>query len=276
MITKVKTLKSPLRYPGGKQKALAEIVSYFPAIFSEYREPFIGGGSILLHIRDKFKVQCWGNDLNPDVANFWQHVKNNLDALVEEVTFIRDADFNGKDLYNRLAATNVNEISPLTRAARFFILNRITFSGTIESGGYSQGAFDRRFTPSSIARLANLRSLNSPSVEFTEGDYETLLIAPGYDVFIYLDPPYMANKKSRLYGNKGDLHTTFDHQRLAKVLDRCPHRWVMTYDDCEEVRDLYGGNAFIYEMDLQYGMNNYKQTTAKKGKELIITNCCNL
>lgn len=106
-----------------------------------------------------------------------------------------------------------------------------------------------------------------PTIE----DYELLLTAPGDDVFIFLDPPYLSKTHSRLYGKRGELHTGFDHQRFAASLKSCPHRWLVTYDDCEEIRDLFSF-AEIIEWELQYGMNNYKQDSATKGKELFIKN----
>jgi DNA adenine methylase len=149
-------------------------------------------------------------------------------------------------------------------------LNRISFSGTIESGGYSEASFRGRFTDSSIDRLAALDQ-SLVNTKITNLDYGQLLEEPGENVFIFLDPPYLANSQSRLYGKKGDLHTFFDHNRFAKLMQDCSHQWLITYDDCEQVRENFDF-AFIYEWELQYGMNNYKQKQAKKGNELFITN----
>ena len=87
----------------------------------------------------------------------------------------------------------------------------------------------------------------------------------GEGVFIFLDPPYYSTTNSRLYGKRGDLHTSFDHERFAKNMQKCPHLWLITYDDCKEVRRLFSF-ANIYSWELQYGI------TAKKGKEILISN----
>lgn len=149
-------------------------------------------------------------------------------------------------------------------------MNRITFSGTMDSGGYSEAAFQKRFTWSSIERLFGLPSLLQ-NVKITGLDYENLLTESGNDVFIFLDPPYFSNKKSCLYGKNGDIHIGFDHLRLFETLSKSHHKWLLTYDDCEEVRELYK-DFNIKEWSLQYGMNNYKQEKAKKGRELFISN----
>jgi DNA adenine methylase len=189
---------------------------------------------------------------------------------VEQVWQVKKSETCGRELFNQLAKADTAKMTSLERATRFFVLNRISFSGTIESGGYSEASFLGRFTDSSIDRLAALDQ-SLVNTKITNLDYGQLLEEPGENVFIFLDPPYLANSQSRLYGKKGDLHTFFDHNRFAKLMQDCSHQWLITYDDCEQVRENFAF-AFIYEWELQYGMNNYKQKQAKKGNELFITN----
>ena len=264
-------IKSPLRYPGGKQRAIAQIANYLPQSFHEFREPFIGGGSVFLYICQTYPdIKYWINDLNEELYHFWLQSQNNLPALVEQVWQVKKSKTCGRELFNQLAKADTTKMTSLERATRFFVLNRISFSGTIESGGYSEASFLGRFTDSSIDRLAALDQ-SLVNTKITNLDYGQLLEEPGENVFIFLDPPYLANSQSRLYGKKGDLHTFFDHNRFAKLMQDCSHQWLITYDDCEQVRENFDF-AFIYEWELQYGMNNYKQKQAKKGNELFITN----
>lgn len=263
--------KSPLRYPGGKQKAIPQIARYLPQAFQEFREPFVGGGSVLLHILNQQpQLPCWINDLNPELYYFWLQVKSNLPTLVEHVWQVKRDSKDGRALFDHLVAIDTSTLTPLERAARFFVLNRITFSGTIESGGYSQASFESRFTESAIHRLENLSQCLAQT-RITNTDYSVLLAAPGEDVFIFLDPPYLSKTHSKLYGRKGNLHTCFDHDRFAQLMKNCPHQWLITYDNCEAVRQNFSF-AYIYEWELQYGMNNYRQNRADKGKELFISN----
>lgn len=264
-------IKSPLRYPGGKSRAIPQIIKYLPANFSEYREPFVGGGSLFIYLKQNYpKLNIWINDLNQNLFLFWKYSQIELPDLVEGAKRLKDEYQNGKDLFKVLTQINVDTLSDLDRAIRFFVLNRITFSGTVDSGGYSEGAFQGRFTLSSIERLGKTEYLLE-GVEITNLDYGELLKKPGKDVFIFLDPPYYSARKSKLYGKKGDLHTSFEHDRFARLLKECNHQWLITYDDCPEIRENFQF-ANIYEWELQYGMNNYKQDRAAKGKELFITN----
>jgi DNA adenine methylase len=174
----------------------------------------------------------------------------------------------GSALHKQLVAERPRSL--IDRAVRFFVLNRITFSGTIEAGGFSQSAFEKRFTQSAIDRLTPVASLLS-TTKFSNEDYEGALLNPGENVVVFLDPPYISATKSRLYGKQGILHTTFDHERFASLVKRSKHKWMITYDDSDEVRTLFSFGNF-HEWTLQYGMNNFRQATAAAGKELIITN----
>lgn len=265
-------IKSPLRYPGGKSRAIKSISECLPEKFSEFREPFVGGGSVFIYLKQKFSdLKISINDLNPELFLFWHFAKSDLSKLVSEVRQIKENYQDGKLLFAKLAHIDVNTLSDLERAVRFFVLNRITFSGTIESGGFSLESFHKRFTNSSIDRLEKLESILTQDIKITNLDYSHLINKTGKDVFIFLDPPYVKAEKSKLYGKKGDLHTGFDHQRFAEILKQSPHNWLITYDDCPEIRENFQW-ANIIEWELQYGMNNYKQKKAEKGKELFISN----
>ncbi|MCP6759126.1 MAG: DNA adenine methylase [Fischerella sp. CENA71] len=265
--------KSPLRYPGGKSKAINTIAKYLPDSFSEFREPFVGGGSVFIYLKQKFpERKFWINDLNPELYSFWKIAQSNLPQLVNEVRRIKDKYTDGRLLFKELTSIeDTKTLTELDRAVRFFVLNRITFSGTVESGGFSQEAFHKRFTDSSIERLEKLENILTDDIKITNLDYSQLLTIEAEDVFLFLDPPYLIATKSKLYGREGNLHIHFDHQRFAEIVKICPHNWLITYDNSPQIRDNFK-SMNICEWELQYGMNNYKQSGAAKGKELIITN----
>lgn len=265
------TIKSPLRYPGGKSRAIPQIKKNLPASFAEFREPFVGGGSVFLFIRQTFpQVKIWINDLNYDLYCFWKTAQTDIQSLAGAVAKIKEECEYGQRLFDELRENFHSDISEFDRAVRFFVLNRISFSGTVDSGGYSELAFRTRFTHSSIKRLMNLQPLLQ-DVKITHLDYRSVIQEPGEDVFIFLDPPYLAATKSRLYGKNGSLHTAFDHAEFAQEMKRCPHKWLITYDNSPEIRKNFAA-SIILEWELQYGMNNYKQDKADKGRELFITN----
>ena len=274
-----KLAKSPLRYPGGKSRALKKIIPLIPMNITEFREPFVGGGSVFFAIQSIFQNRIksyWINDLNYDLYCFWKQVQDNVTPLIEALRDIHTTTTDGRTLFNNLAKAKdlLNKdhdlLPEFDRAVRFFVLNRITFSGVVDSGGYSQAAYEKRFTSSSIDRVEVIAPHLS-DVKITNEDYTEALTLNGNDAFIFLDPPYLKAKESKLYGTRGALHTIFDHEHFAENMRKCQHKWLITYDDSPMIRDLFDF-ADIQEWTLQYGMNNYRKSSAAKGNELFIKN----
>lgn len=261
------SIKSPLRYPGGKTRGLKTIIPLVPE-FDEYREPFVGGGSVFFSIRQTFSNKIyWINDLNEDLVSFWKESQDNLYNLVDEVRNIKENTKDGKALY-RLLKNQEGDLAKFDRAVKFFVLNRITFSGTVEAGGYTQGSFEKRFTDSSIERLSKIDPVLE-GVRITKGDYKELVYEPGKDVFIFLDPPYFAPDSDRLYYSGTDR--SFNHEEFADVMKDCKHKWLITYDNSDKVIELFDF-AYIKEWSQSYGMNSSANGREFKKNELLISN----
>jgi DNA adenine methylase len=265
-------IKSPLRYPGGKSRAVDLIASIVPP-FDEYREPFIGGGSIFIHLKQKFPNRSfWINDLYFELFKFWEITQQNTGGVIEKVYEWRNLYPVGKELH-RFLVDNMLNFNDLERASAFFIFNRITFSGTTESGGFSEQAFHGRFTESSIVRLKEFSKV-LPETKITNLDYQEVVNTEGGNVFIFLDPPYYSATKSALYGKRGTLHKGFDHERFAETMKNCKHNWLITYDDSSYIRDLFSFSN-IMTWDAVYGMKNVAENSNQIGKELFISNFVN-
>ncbi|BAY62167.1 putative DNA methyltransferase [Calothrix brevissima NIES-22] len=277
-----KELKSPLRYPGGKQKDipfLSQVIDRFSQTLGikEFREPFLGGGSVLLYAIANLPAESyWGNDAHSLLMDFWWQTQEDVESLCKLVTRLRIAYSGPKHKSSewtqfRSSYLKMLETLPddrLHRAAKFFILNRSTSSGTTESGGLTPLAYCDRFTVSSIDRL---RALNGhlTKVMFTCQDYQELIRKPGKNVFIFLDPPYLSAEASKLYGKSGDLHTGFNHGLLAAELRNCSHDWLMTIDNSPRILDLYSW-ANLYPWEKLYSMTNTDGRKSKGGKELLV------
>lgn len=262
-------IKSPLRYPGGKSRAV-DLISTIVPKFEEYREPFLGGGSIFIFLKQKFpNKNFWVNDLYLQLYKFWEMCKQDVDSVILKINEWRELFINGKELHKYLT-TNISSFNDIETAAAFFIFNRITFSGTTESGGYSQQAYTGRFTQSSIDRLIQFSKVIK-NTKITNSDYSELITENGTDVFLFLDPPYFSATKSALYGKNGNLHKNFDHYRFAETIRNCNHKWLITYDDCSHIRKLFSF-ANIVPFDLTYGMRNITDSSNQNGKELLISN----
>lgn len=262
-------IKSPLRYPGGKSRAVKLISTLIPS-FDEYREPFLGGGSLFVYLKQLYPSKgYWINDIYFELYKFWYLAQNDPEALIKKIRNWKTKYLNGKELH-RYLIDNMNSFEEEEIASAFFILNRITFSGTSESGGFSNQSFQGRFTESSIERIELLsRLLNNTKI--SNLDYKEVLEKKGENVFLFLDPPYYSASKSALYGKNGNLHKVFDHKRFAEVMQNCNHKWLITYDDSDYIKELFSF-AKIYSWDMMYGMRNVKSGSSQIGKEIFISN----
>lgn len=264
--------RSPLRYPGGKQKAIDQIARRLPKSAREYREPLLGGGSVYLYARSvDFARKYWVNDKFQELVSFWQAVQDpeQCARLMKELEKLRAKFKSAEEIKKYFLKAREEEPKDAYREAfLFFFFNRVTFSGTTRAGGFSSSASLRRFTASSIERLAPLPEAFE-NTRITNLDFEDVIKESGKDVFIFLDPPYY--KATKLYGHGGSLHS-FDHEKLSRLLEKSSHKFLITYDDCDEIRDLYRW-AKVEEWQLQYGMNNCNlQRESKVGAELFISN----
>lgn len=275
--------KSPLRYPGGKSRVAKFLVDKFPK-FHNYREPFFGGGSVYFALRSKdlnhgIDHTYWVNDLFIPIYLFWLTAQS-TDANRELVRRLRDfKEFtdrrNFEDNVNTLKRVreSIEELSQTGESASLrdgvdgaklaFVLNRCTFSGALLKGGFTRNAFEGRWTNSSINRIVPM-VLALMGVTITGVDCIQVIEQPGDDTFIFLDPPYTGAEG--LYS----IHD-LDHVGLATSLRKTPHKFLMTYNDCQAIRDLYDW-ANIQEFRVQYGMDNAGGKPCKSGAELLISN----
>lgn len=258
-----KEIKSNLRWAGGKSKMIKILDEFMPKEINKYLEVFTGGGSVLIHIVQKYEpYKIMANDIDKNLINYYQNVRENPDDMINQCLQIKNT-YNSEQYKNEFK--NLNSINPVD----FFIKNKTSFSGL--NGNYSKLAYDKNFTINSINKIKDVSSIIQ-HVEFINYDFEELdLDLNGY--FIYLDPPYYSNKEKGLYGSKGKLHKEFNHEALYEFVEYYgkDNKIMISYDDCEYIRNLYK-DYFIYSFDFFYNMTNTGGNKCKKGKEIVITN----
>jgi DNA adenine methylase len=256
--------KSPLRYPGGKTRACKILESILNENFKinnfkNIVSPFFGGGSFEFYMQNKYNLKIIANDKFKPLYNFWNICKTNKNILCEEL-YKNIGNIEKKD-FTDFREKIMNEDNNLAQAIMYFIINRCSFSGATLSGGFSLEASKKRFTTSSIDRVKDLNLIN---FEIDNLDFEEFINKNNQiDNFLFLDPPYYLEKKSKLYGNNGDMHETFDHNKLYKCLS-IRKNWLLTYNNCDFIKNLYKDYKII-ETSWTYGMNK-----SKKSSEIII------
>lgn len=265
-----------MRYPGGKAKLLPFIISRLneclPKEGIEYREPFFGAGSVgtelLFHTRRIKKL--WINDKDPGIASLWTAIIRCPKMVQDRVRDFKPSvkafdDF--RDHLTSLTQVPSNDKDLAEVAFRKIAIHQISYSGLgTKSGGplggrgqKSKYKIDCRWSPDHICK--GIQAMFSGISRFEiEGQVCTNLdfgevIEPGSGALVYLDPPYYV-KGNDLYqfGFKKD-----DHERLSKILEASNHTWLLSYDDCPEIRELYKWAAFE-TMGVNYSITATKKT----------------
>ncbi len=236
---------SPLRYPGGKNRAIKYIYSCIPLNETKLCSPFLGGASIELACTTHMTV--YGSDIFEPLIAFWHILLTEPTTLILRVKNYYPLS---RTQFYELQRNYINLTDEIEMAAAFFVLNRSSFSGTTLSGGMSPG--HPRFNESAIERL---RAFKVDNLKVECADYRDV-IPKHENSFLYLDPPYMNGQA--LYGHRGDTHRGFDHKALAELLYK-RDRWIMSYNDCQEIRELYK-NSPILSIEWLYGMSKNKQS----------------
>ena len=272
----MKSLKTPLRYPGGKSRACTKLDQFFPDLrdYKEYREPFLGGGSVAIHITKKYPhLQVWVNDLYEPLVNFWKTLQDDGYALYKRLQELKSRypdRGSAKGLFlEAKELVNDDSVSPLYRACAFYVINKCSFSGLTESSSFSAQASDQNFTMRGIEKLPYYSQVIQ-KWHITNLSYEKLMTNDD-GVFLYLDPPYSI--KDNLYGKKGTMHSGFSHETFHKTCDKYKVDQMISYNSDNLIKERFHGWK-AQEYDHTYTMRSvgdYMKDQQKR-KELILLN----
>ncbi len=284
-------IKTPISWVGNKTSILPIIYSVFPLGYNRYIEPFGGSGAVLLgkNKPDKFEVY---NDYNKDLVNLFLCIRERPMALIKELGFyplnsrsefkLLKAFFERESFEDKFAdeeaeltkialpepsAEEIIELQKrlisdydVRRAAMFLKLIRYSYSST----GTSYAC--QPFSIYSLFDLIEQVSKRLASVVIENQDFETLI--KHYDrpdSLFYCDPPYVDTEHFYTAGFNMD-----DHKRLRNALFDIKGRFLLSYNDCEEVRKMYKG-CDILGFTRTHSMAQ-KYEAGKKFHELLIAN----
>jgi DNA adenine methylase len=225
-------VSNPLKWHGGKYYLAPRIVSLMPS-HVHYVEPFAGGLSVLL-AKDPDNVSEVVNDLNSDLTNFW-------DVLKQEDTFVRlqrllDATPFSEAEWDR-SAEALSSTDPVMRAAAFFVLCRQSHSGRLQYfASLTRNRTRRRMNEQASAwigavddlplvhrRLRRVAILNRPAVD-------VIRTQDGLNTLFYLDPPYVHDTRTSTneYG-QFEMSVEQHEELLDRVLSSKGHFIISMY-----------------------------------------------
>ena len=267
----MRSFYSPLRYPGGKNcnfSFVSKLIKENDLVGCNYIEPYAGGAGLALRLLYEEYVQnIVLNDFDPIVYAFWNTCHKNPEKIISWIESIQISIENW--IKCKEVITNKDNYEEFDLATAFLFLNRTNISGIMNGGvigGLNQSGkykIDARFNKKAIiekiikfSKFANrITILNRDGVGYLKNFSEEI----SSDSLVYLDPPYY-QKGSNLYLN---FYKDKDHIELAEIIPKINCYWLLSYDNCHFIKDLYR-NLQMYSYDLHHSTSN------KKGKELIV------
>ena len=245
---------------GGKKALRDEILARFPLEYKRYIEVFGGGGWVLFHKPAGRDFEVY-NDFNPNLANLYRCVRDHPKELIAELTYVLnsriDFDFVRKTLHTK------TDIPDIKRAAYFYQLIRQSYASGLDSFGAQPHSMWNNFP------LFNQACSRLQKVVIENKDFEKLI--KQYDrpeSFFYCDPPYYETED--YYEDVG--FTTKDHERLANALCSIQGKFLLSYNDCPEIRELYSRPGIVIEGTSRLSNIAQRYEAGKQYAELIISN----
>ena len=280
----MKSLKTPLRYPGGKSRALSKLFQYIPDLkgYKEFREPFLGGGSVALEVTKRYpRLDIWVNDLYEPLYNFWRELQDHGNEITDILLQLKQRHCDhtsAKQLFleakDYLSGSQTTVQFPpysedIWRAVSFYVVNKCSSSGLTESSSFSKQASDQNFSLAGIERLRDYQKLIG-NWKITNLSYEQLL-SDCKQTFTYLDPPYEIG--SNLYGKRGNMHSGFNHDHFAIKCDRFVGPQLISYNSSQLIRERfkeYQAAEFAHTYTMR-SVGTYNTDQADR-KELVLAN----
>jgi DNA adenine methylase len=270
-----------LKWAGGKGQLISQYLPHFPAGFSTYHEPFLGGGAIFFHLLPERSRLM---DINPELVNVFECIRDHVDQVILHLAAHRDrhraADEAALEDATRHYYYQVRShipVDPIARAARLVYLNKTCFNGLYREN--SKGLFNvpmGRYKNPPICDPDLLYAASSAlqTARIGLAPFEAVLEeATTRHDFVYFDPPYYpisATSKFTAYNRYA--FTEVDQVRLRHVFGQLCDRGVkvmLSNSDCPFIHDLYQGFR-IHTISASRSINAH---ASKRGKitEVLVT-----
>ncbi len=274
---------SPLRYAGGKSLAVGVITELLPSKpIKHLVSPFFGGGSFEINISNALNIEVRGSDIFDLLVNYWQQHLSNPNGLADElIKFEPNPTF-----YKKIRAQlrdhwkDIKKIDDPLKLAAIYYYNHNCSYGPHFLGHPSSVYLQEDRYAKMVEKVRNFKADKVKVDKMTFAD----AIRNNRSSFLYCDPPYYLSGDMFIgmypHRNFPIHHNGFDHQLLRDLLVSHKGGWILSYNDCIEVRELYRGFKMstpkwqytFGQGDTRVGENrsNGNGTHIKKSHELLI------
>lgn len=279
-------MKTIIRYAGGKSRAIKHITPFVEK-YDKIISPFIGGGSLEVHWAANLNKEVIGYDIFDMLVNFWNNLLNNPTELSEKMKSIKPTNEEYDKIKEILMTTEQTQImlknwntnhykresislDNLTLASYYYFNHNCSYGPGYLGWGSSVYLKDDKWDK----MIHNVNTFKCDNLKVFELSFEDSIIKHNND-FLYMDPPYYLEKDSDNKMHKGmypmkniDVHHSgFNHEKLRDLLLNHSGDFVLSYNNCETIREYYKDFEFYFP-EWKYSMSNGEKRIGKNRIEL--------
>jgi len=278
-------VNSTLRYAGGKSLAVGLIVELLPNDIKKIVSPFFGGGAVEIACAKELGLPVVGYDIFDILTNFWDVQINHPEELYKKLKKFEPTRGEFKKIKGimRLHWDKEKIIKNKYDLAALYYFNHNTSYGPHFLGWPSNVYLQEERYNKMIEKV---RDFNVKNMKVSCASFENIMPKHQND-FLYLDPPYYLDGDSKTFvgmyphRNFPIHHNGFKHELLSDLLKKHKGGFILSYNDCSAIRDLYKGFDMLTpswqytfsQGDTRIGINRLKDNNGshiKKSHELII------
>lgn len=254
------SINSFMAWVGGKKALRDEILARFPRNYKRYIEVFGGAGWVLFHKPPGNDFEVF-NDFNGNLVNLYRCVREQPEALRNELRYMLNSRLDFEYMKGMLHSQAV--LQDVRRAAYYYALIRYSYAAGTSTFGSQPHAMWNNFPliESAAGRLQKVVIENKDCVKLIR-QYDRP------ESFFYCDPPYYnADKYYEAISSDG-----FDHAGLADALLGIKGKFLLSYNDCPEIRALYDRPGIVVEGISRLSNIAQRYENGKQYPELLISN----
>lgn len=265
-------MKPFLKWVGGKQKIINDVLSSFPDDIDTYYEPFLGGGSVMFALLEstisieRMRV----NDINKSLIQTFVDVRDNVEPLIEELKLLKNDEvsyYENRTIFNKLAQNGTLSVKT---SALFIYLNKTGFRGLYREGPNGMNVPFGHYKNPTFCDEDHIRKCSQAikNVEFSSLSYEQFLVNIGERDFVYLDPPYAPETATSF--TKYNSRDFIDHDTFFEFAKNIS-RFSMSNSKANSVLVAFPGDMYtIRTISCPRAINS--KNPGSKIDEVIITN----
>lgn len=254
------SINSFMAWVGGKKALRDKILARFPRNYKRYIEVFGGAGWVLFHKPPGNDFEVF-NDFNGNLVNLYRCVREQPEALRDELRYMLNSRLDFEYMKGMLHSQTV--LPDVRRAAYYYALIRYSYAAVTSTFGSQPHAMWNNFPliESAAGRLQKVVIENKDCVKLIR-QYDRP------ESFFYCDPPYYnADQYYEAVSTDG-----FDHAGLADALLGIKGKFLLSYNDCPEIRAVYDRPGIVVEGISRLSNIAQRYENGKQYPELLISN----